>query len=446
MPPDTPSEKPIVIIGGGWAGLSAAIHLARQNRAVTLIEAADQPGGRARMVMFGDLPVDNGQHIALGAYRNLLELFRIIGLRESLVLRRLPLSLNVIGDETSMVLKAPEVPAPLHLLIAFLRAAGLTTADKIRTLCNWFRLVGADTHHDMTVTELLHCTNQSAHVSRFLWFPLCIAALNTHPDKASARLFQGMLKDVFMRKRADSDLLLPRYDMGRVLPQPALDWLSQHNVSVITRQRVTGLQLARNKVCGVIANHQTLSTGRVIVATNAWNAARLTANIPDLSTLHGNLRRFEYEPITTIFLKYTRAVMLEPAMQGYTDKLTQWVFDRRLTSQPRVIAAVISADSECLSMSKDDLVQTVINDIKTASGLQDEPTDSLVVREKRATLSATPEMEKLRPANVTAVKGLVLAGDYTQTGYPATLEGAVISGKQAADEVLRCEDSAQATP
>ncbi len=431
------SEKPVVIVGGGWAGISAAIHLAEKGRGATIIEAAEQSGGRARMVMFGDLPVDNGQHIALGAYRNLLELLSIIGLRESFVFHRLPLSLNVIGAETSVALKAPEIPAPFHLLLALLRAEGLTASDKGKTLFNWFRLINLDAHHDMTVTELLHCTGQSVRVSRFLWVPLCIAALNTYPDKASARLFQRVLKDSFMRKNTDSDLLLPRYNMGRVLPQPALAWLARHNVNVITRERVTGLQLARNEISGVITSRQTLPADQVILATSAWSAAQLVASISSLSELHTNLLQFKYEPITTIFLKYAKAVMLNPAMQGYADRLTQWVFDRRITSHPQIISAVISADGGYSNMGKDELVQTVINDIKTASRLRDEPTDSLVIREKRATFSATPEMESLRPTNVTTLKGLVLAGDYTQTGYPATLEGAVMSGKQAASEILQ---------
>ncbi len=446
MSPDIPSKKTIIIIGSGWAGISAAIHLARKHQAVTLIEAADQLGGRARMVMFGGLPVDNGQHIGLGAYHNLLELFDIIGLRESLVFHRLPLLLNVIGDKTSVSLKAPEIPAPFHLLVACLRAEGLSSTDKAKTLFNWFRLIRPDAHHNMTVTELLRCTNQSERASRFLWAPLCTAALNTHPDKASARLFQRVLKDAFMRKRTDSDLLLPRHNMGHVLPQPALTWLSQHNVSVITQQRVTGLQFIRNKICGVITSHQTLPADQVIVATNAWSTARLITDIPDLKKLHENLQQFKYEPITTVFLKYTRAVMLKPTMQGYAGRLTQWVFDRKITDHPEIIAAVISAEGEHSNMSKDELVRTVINDIRTVSKLSDEPIDSLVIREKRATFSATPEMENLRPANMTAVKGLMLAGDYTQTGYPATLEGAVISGKQAANKILRCHNSIRTVP
>ncbi len=437
MPPDTTPEKPVVIVGGGWAGLSAAIHLAHQGRAVTLIEAAGQSGGRARTVMFGELPVDNGQHIALGAYHHLLELLDIIGLHESLVFSRLPLSLNIMGDAVSVTLKAPGLPAPFHLLGALLCAKGLTVTDKGRTLFNWFRLIGADTRHDMTVTELLHGTGQSERVSHFLWIPLCIAALNTHPDTASAGLFQRVLKDTFMRQRKSSDLLLPRHDMGKMLPQPAQDWLTRHNVKIFTRERVIGLQLNRNEITGVITNRQALPAEQVVLATNAWGAAQLIEGIPGLSRLHKNLLQFDYESITTVFLRYAKAVMLEPVMQGYADRFTQWVFDRRITGQPEMIAAVISADSRYSNMDKDELVKTVINDIKTVSKLPNEPTDSLVVRERRATFSATPKMERLRPTNATALNGLTLAGDYTQTGYPATLEGAVMSGRQAADEIQK---------
>ncbi|MCW8964654.1 MAG: hydroxysqualene dehydroxylase HpnE [Gammaproteobacteria bacterium] len=425
-----------VIIGGGWAGLSAAIHLANKNVPVTLIEAAEQPGGRARMVMFGDLPVDNGQHIALGAYRNFLEVLKIIGVDEAFVLSRLPLSLTVKGSQGTVSLTAPKLPAPLHLLLAFLKADGLSAGDKIKTMANWLRLIGTRARSDMTVTDLMHCTGQSERVTHYLWTPLCIAAMNTHPDIASARVFQRVLKDAFMRRRADSDILLPRYDMGRLFPQPAMDWLIGKGVNVMTGQRVSRIETRDNRVTGVTVGNMTIATGQLIIATNPWSCASLIEPIDSLSSLHRDISQFNYEPIATVYLKYSRAVLLNPTMQGLADSSTQWIFDRRITSHPKIVAAVISADGEHASMSKEELVQTVVNDIKANTDLQDDPIDSLVIREKRATFSATPHAETLRPNNKTALNGCWLAGDYTATGYPATLEGAIISGKAAAIQIL----------
>ena len=437
MPPEVAANKPVVIIGGGWAGISTAIHLANNNVPVTLIEAAETLGGRARMVMFNDLPVDNGQHIALGAYRNLLELLKIIEVEERLVLSRLPLSLTVKGDETTVKLNAPRLPAPLHLLLAFLRAEGLTASDKLATMLNWLRLVGVRPLKDMTVSQLLHCTGQPQRVIHYLWEPLCIAAMNTHPDIACARVFQRVLKDAFTRRRADSDILLPRYDMGRLLPQPAMKWLTAKGVNVISGQRARQIEIADNRVHGVVLDKMTIETSRLIIATNPWGCASLIKPIEVLQPLHDKLLQFNYEPIATVYLKYRKSVLLEPTMLGLADSVTQWLFDRRITSHPKIVAAVISADGEHAAMDKAELVKTVIDDIRKNTPLQDDPVDSMVIREKRATFSATPQAETLRPANATELEGCWLAGDYTKTGYPATLEGAIISGKTAAQQVLQ---------
>ena len=438
MPPETGANpKPIVIVGGGWAGIAAAIHLVNNNVPVTLIETAEQLGGRARMVMFDDLPVDNGQHIALGAYRNMLELLKILGIDEKYVLSRLPLSLTVHGNEGTVSLTAPKLPAPFHLSLAFLTATGLSAGDKFKTMVNWIRLIGIRPHSDMTVTQLLHCTGQSEKVTHFLWAPLCIAAMNTHPDIASARVFQRVLKDAFMRRRADSDILLPRYDMGRLLPQPAMDWLTNKGVNIMTGQRVNTINTKDNAVTGITVGDTTIETSQLIIATNPWSCANLIESIDSLQPLRQNISQFNYEPIATVYLKYRKSVLLNPTMQGLADSVTQWIFDRRITSHPKIIAAVISADGEHASMSKDELLQTVINDIKANTNCQDDPIDSMIIREKRATFSATPQAESLRPDNKTDLAGCWLAGDYTSTGYPATLEGAIISGKQAAMQVIQ---------
>ena len=436
-----PPESATIIVGGGWAGIAAAIHLAQKKNAhqhhVTLIEAADQLGGRARTVMFGDTPVDNGQHIALGAYRNLLELLQIIGLDEQHVLSRLPLSLHVDGPQGKVSLHAPRLPAPLHLLMAFIGAQGLSVTDKRKTLLNWLRLIGNHSDANMTVTELLQKSGQSEKLNRYLWEPLCISALNTTPDKASAKLFQRVLRDSFMRRRADSDLLLPRYDMSHILPQPAEVWLKQQGVDILKGKRVTAINYENDQVHGVQLGDETISATNVVIATSSWGCAALTQSIPALQPVADNLNKIKYEPIATVYLKYKKPVLLQPTMQGFIGSTSQWLFDRRITSQPKLLAVVISADGEHAYQDKNKLIDKVISEVKTLTHLQDDPIDSLLIREKRATFSATPATEALRPENKTPLRGCWLAGDYTRNGYPATLEAAIISGKQCAHEILQ---------
>lgn len=432
MPPER-----TIIVGGGWAGISAAIHLTRNNQPVTLIEAADQLGGRARMVMFGDTPVDNGQHIALGAYRNLLELLKIIGLEESRVLKRLPLSLRMTGKQGIVNLSALRLPAPLHLLLAFLNARGVDTRDKLKTITSWMRLVSLDDDPDMTVARLLQRSGQPQVLSDYIWEPLCIAALNTSVAKASAKVFQRVLRDAFMRQRADSDLLFPRYDMGRTLPLPAGEWLRSKGVNIMKNTRVTGLVTDTGKITGVRLGEETLDARRVIFATNPWTTVSLCSKVNLLAPVCEKINQLDYEPIATVYLKYAKPVLLNPVMQGYVNSTIQWLFDRRITSHPKIVAAVISADGEHNRMDKNTLVRKVLDEIRHHTCLKEDPLNSMVIREKRATFSATPAAEKLRPGNRTALQGCWLAGDYTDTGYPATLEGAVISGKQCVQAMLQ---------
>ena len=204
-----------------------------------------------------------------------------------------------------------------------------------------------------------------------------------------------------------------------------------------SRRARGGLNAADGAVSGGATREREFAATQVVLATDAPSAARLMRPLPELGELRRRLTRLEYEPITTLYFRYPKPVALRPAMQGYAERLTQWLFDRRITGHDNVLAAVISAGREHMAWDKEELVRHVMRDIQSAAA-QDTaalsaPIATLVIREKRATFAATPTMDALRPPQQTALRGLVLAGDYTQTGYPATLEGAVRSGIRAAE-------------
>jgi squalene-associated FAD-dependent desaturase len=433
--PLNPTDNKVIIIGGGWAGLSAAVHLANEDLDITLIESANMLGGRARSVVFDDVPVDNGQHIAIGGYRTMLSMLQRIGLDEERVFLRWPLTLDVRSKNDQVKINAPSLPAPFHLLLAFMRAVGLSRQEKKQVILGWSGLM-KPVDEDMTVSELLAQSEQPERVNHYLWEPLCLAAMNTPAQTSSATIFQRVLKDAFGRKRRDSDLLIPRYDLGRVIPAPAQDYLQQKNVTIRTGDRVTGLLTDAGKITGVQLGYESVPASRVIIATNPWNCAALIKPLEQLGALHENLKQFTYEPITTVYLKYSRPVLLQPPMLGLVDHVSQWLFDRRLTGLPRIIAAIISGDGEHMQMSRDELAMKVKSEIHALRSDVGEPVDQLVIREKRATFAATPFIEKLRPVNRTRLAGCWLAGDYTDTGYPSTLEGAVISGQRCAQEFI----------
>jgi len=438
-----PERHPIVIVGGGWSGLAAAVELCRQQRPVTLLESARQLGGRARSIRSNDMIVDNGQHLFIGAYRSVLGLMDRIGVDVQGVFLRQPLTLRLIkGNKTSLHFKAPRLPAPLHLLSAILTAHGLSRADRIQALRFGRRLpeLSRADREDISVQALLHSEAQTPALIRKLWGPLCIAALNTAPGDASARIFLRTLKESFVGLRRHSDLLIPRLALDEVLPRPCADYLQQRGVRIELGQRVTGLEIEGTGIQAVKIGERRVEASQVILAAPHVISRRLMSHHPPLQALCAQLSELGNEPVTTLYLRYPPQTCLPQPVVGLEDTLAQWVFDRRVCGQPGMMAVVISARGWHSQMKTDVLTQRVAAEM--AASFPDWPAhvQSLLIREKRATFSSRVGIDQIRPANRTPLAGLWLAGDYTANGLPATLEGAVRSGIGCAQAILGDHD------
>ncbi len=229
------------IIGGGYAGMAAAVELAGRGIPVTVFESARQLGGRARGVSYNNTQLDNGQHLLLGCYRNTLRLIEKVGGDSEANFLRIPLQLE-LHHEFSM--KAPLLPAPLHLLAALVGARGLSVPDRLNAVRFMLilRRINFRLPDDITVTELLAQYGQGADLTIKLWEPLCIAALNTPIHKASAQVLLNVLRDALNRTRADSDMLLPRISLTALFPQRAADYVEQHGGKVRIGCGVDALQ------------------------------------------------------------------------------------------------------------------------------------------------------------------------------------------------------------
>ncbi|MBE0622825.1 MAG: NAD(P)-binding protein, partial [Burkholderiales bacterium] len=199
----------VAVIGAGWAGMAAAVALAEAKTRVTVFEAARHLGGRARSVDIEGMALDNGQHILIGAYRETLRLMRAVGADPERLLLRQPLTIEYPGKFS---LRAPRLPAPLHLLAGLLAASGLTWSERVAAVrfMTAMRRNAYRIHADMPVAELLARHDQSGALSRYLWEPLCISALNTPPAAASAQIFLNLFRDALDGARTNSDFLIPR--------------------------------------------------------------------------------------------------------------------------------------------------------------------------------------------------------------------------------------------
>jgi squalene-associated FAD-dependent desaturase len=452
------STKRIAVIGAGWAGCAAASRLAESGYAVTLIEASRTLGGRARRVDVHGHVLDNGQHILLGAYSETLGLMKTLGIDTSAALLNLPLQMIYPPNTDGMHFLAPRWPAPLHLLLALLRADGLTRADKLALarFSSAARWMGWQLHRDCSVTELLERFDQTDHLCQLMWRPLCLAALNTPPERASAKIFLNVLRDSLGAKRAASDMLLPRIDLSTLLPEAAAQYIQQRGGTLIQGASVQHLRQTASRHWQLEGNRPDSALAgdwdAVIIATPPAQTHTLLQEAEFTGALAPptleSFANFEYEAITTCYLQYAPELQLLRAFYALLDQVAerewgQFVFDRgQLNPQQAGLMAVVVSASAYLNQSSHaelarDLAQQLAKNFNDPAFAQ--PVWYQVITEKRATFACTPNLQ--RPANDIGVPGLLIAGDYTAGEYPATLEAAVRSGNSAAQQVLHLLDT-----
>jgi len=429
------------IIGGGYAGMAAAVTLSAQGIPVTVFESAKQLGGRARGVWHNDTQLDNGQHILLGCYRHTLQLIEQVGGNVEHDFLRLPLQLTL---HQCFELKAPPLPAPLHLMVGLLTAQGLSFAQRFSAarFMLAMRRINFALPHDITVLDLLRTHNQDDELVRLLWEPLCISALNTPVHKASAQILLNVLRDSLNGACSDSDMLLPRLNFSALFPDRAAEYVRQHGGTVLTSCSVEAIvphgdeiELVTAQDVGCVLRTKLFS--HVICAASPVTAARLFCAVPQLAAISEQIEAIPYQPIYTVYLQYPEQVCLPHPMMGFDRCFTQWLFDKgQIAGHHGLIAAVISAEGLHQELEHEQLAQKVVQELREQLGIMEVPLWHRVIAEKRATFSC--EVALPRPVHTTPLANVLLAGDYTDGDYPATLEGAVMSGVRCAKEILPC--------
>lgn len=402
----------VAVVGAGYAGLACAVELADAGCRVEVFEASRTLGGRARAVELDGLTVDNGAHILVGAYRETLRLMKKVGAGEAAALKRQPLHLEFPGR---VALTAPKLPAPLHLAWALLTARGLLWREKIAALRFMRALEKARFRlpRDITAKQLI--ANQPPALRRFLWEPLCLAALNTPVAQASAQVFLNVLRDSLAADRAASDLLLPATDFSALFPEPAARFVEARGGRVHRSTRIQSLD-------------ELAAFDQRVLAVAPWHLSALAPRIA--------LPDFAWQPIATIYLQYPEHVRLAFPMLGMAGGHGQWVFDRgALQGQHGLLAVVISGAGPWQALGHSQLGQAIHRELCPLLPGLVLPRKTWVIEEKRATFACTPGLR--RPPTATADPTLWLAGDYVAGDYPATIEGAVRSGVAAAHEILR---------
>jgi squalene-associated FAD-dependent desaturase len=413
--------------------MAAAVTLAERKVPVTVFEAARTLGGRARRVEHRELALDNGLHILIGAYDETQRLMRLVGADPGQLLLRLPLEWRVHGQ---FRLRAAALPAPLHLLAGLLAASGAPLAERLAAARFMLRMRrrGYALEQDVSVGSLLEQHGQGGRMTKLLWRPLCVSALNTPLESASAQVFLNVLRDSLGAARPASDLLLPRVDLSRLFPEPASSYITARGGSVLTGQRVTAIDESGGafRVRGPGGEHEFT---HIVCALPPYHAGAFLVGISALADVAETVEQLEYQPIHSVYLCYPGERRLPVPMLGFESALLQWAFDRgALAGQRGVIGAVISAEGAHQDLPQDELARLVHQELQQQLGVLPEPLWHRVIAEKRATFACTPGLG--RPEARTALRNFYLAGDYVASEYPGTIESAVRSGVAAARMIL----------
>ncbi|WP_304335436.1 hydroxysqualene dehydroxylase HpnE [Conchiformibius steedae] len=419
----------VAVVGAGWAGLAAAVQLARQAE-VVLFEAGREAGGRARTVAsrHGFSFLDNGQHLLLGAYRSVFALLQQAGADVSAHTQRGAMDWQMHGG---LRLQTAALPAPWHLLWGVWRARGWSWRQKTALLRQMaaLQVYQRSCAPDQTVGAWLQGQGADATLQAQFWQPLVLAALNTPVASASLRVLANVLADGVWNSRDGSDFCLPKTDLGQWFVAPILRDLAAHGGHFVPSVRVEGLARENGRyhihgqdfdaVVVAVAPHQ---VARVL--PEAWFAPQ-----------QAWFESLKYHAITTVYLRFRDRVMLPAPMLGLADGTAHWLIDRYPLNGAHEIAAVVSVSEQYGDYTPAQWQESVCQDLRRACPNLPQPEACQVITEKRATV-ASEAGRTLPDLSAWRAQKLYVAGDYLHPRYPATLEAAVQSGMAAARQCV----------
>jgi len=440
----------IAVIGGGWAGLAAAVTLAQSGRSVTVFEQARTLGGRARRVVRGGLALDNGQHLLTGACRQTLELIAIVhgAERVATLFRRLPLTIAPFGTHTGgrVRLRAWRAPAPIHLGAALATARGLSWPERRALAASYRRLARARFECPPAQTVAACFAAAPRRVFDAVWAPLAIAALNTPPQRASAQMFAAVIGETLAGPAAASDLLIPACDLTALFPEAAARFVAAHGGEVRTGISVRALRANAGGVA-VRTHHGDERFAAALIAVGPHQLGSIAEDSvvpgPAWHPALAQVAAFGYESITTLYVAYPARVPFPAPIARLDDAPGQWAFDRSalLAAAPddgarSLVAVVVSASGARDGEAQSALGARIDAQLRRLVPGLPTPLWSQVVAEQRATYACAPALPRPRAGRI--APGVYLAGDYTDERLPPTLEAATRSGVAAA-HAAACE-------
>jgi len=437
-----PNNSKVAVIGGGLAGLSAGCALADAGMQVTLFERRPYLGGRASSYEHPGTneTVDNCQHVLLGCCTNLIDLYKRLGVEDQI---RWYDRLNFIepGGRTS-VLGSSFLPAPFHSTPSFMRAKFLSIGDKDAIARGLLALMpGLPKETEEDFLSWLERHGQTPRAIQRFWEPVLVSALNESLDRMSVHYAAQVFRESFLKSAVAGRMGVPSVPLSE-LYSVAGDYIRKRGGEVLLRSSVESV---RSSEAGVelVVTGKLITFDAVVSAVPFDVVAKMLAG--DGSTvLQQKLKRFETSPITGIHFWFDRVVTDLPHAV-LLDRTIQWMFNKSVLQNGggkqgggSYLELVVSSSKTLVEKSKQEILDLALSELKEffPEINNAQVVKSTVIKEIKATYSALPMSDEYRPSAVTDSPRLFLAGDWTATGWPATMEGAVRSGYKAADALV----------
>lgn len=437
--------KKIIVIGGGFAGLSAASFLVNSGNKVGLIEASPKLGGRAYSFYDEETKsvIDNGQHILMGCYKETLKFLKLIGAEKNFSYQE-RLKVNFLNDNGKQFrLEATKLFYPLNLLFGLLNFKALSFIDRLKTLRFFIKLYFYSDSElkNLTVHQWFLLEGQNEKIRESFWDFLAVGALNTSITKASAKAFADILKEMFSKGNEASTIILPFEGLTDCYCNEAQTFIEKNGGVINLSEQVTGFEIENEEVNEIITSNRTITDFDYVISTVPWLAVK-SFEVRLQDTSH-NPRRFlddlnlifEHSSILTIHI-WLKENKLSEDFYALIGSPIHWIFTHK-----GHITLVKSDANEIIDKPKEELFEMAATELKKYAGIEKEEIKSYkVIKEKRATFVPDNKTIDKRPNAKTKIKNLFLAGDWINTGLPSTIESAVKSGRMVAEEIQRLQN------
>lgn len=429
--------KLVTIIGGGLAGLSSAVFLHKKGYNVQLFESSPKLGGRAYSFYDREknLYFDNGQHILAGWYENTFEYLKAIGSFDKLDFQS-NLEVNFYDtNKNSYNLKTYNLPAPFNLLVGLLNFKALSSSDKLSVFKIYKIFTDKSLESLNNVGELLKVINQTPRLIKYFWEPFILAVFNAKPENINCKIFLDILKNGFSKK-SFSNLVIPKVNLNELFIDGALTYFENHNIKIVEKEKISELFLQDNTIEYVVTESGKKVKSDFYISAVPFFRFKELFEINDYNQYfkgRGNLHSSSIISLHLFFENVVPTDLLKNnsfGMTGLIGTKVQWIFKRN----PKHLSLVISASDfldELTDETNDTIFNKCINELNQCLNGFDKLTirDYKVIKEKRATFIPDNDSIKNRPDQKTDIQNFFIAGDWTNTGLPATIESAIKSSK-----------------